>query len=61
MHGITDVLNSYDGQGWSAICGSFSDAHAQLDAKNSQWIYTKGPNCYFLLWVIWKTKSISNY
>jgi len=52
VHGITDVLNSYDGQGWSAICGSFSDAHAQLDAKNSQWIYTKGPNCYFLLWVI---------
>jgi hypothetical protein len=49
---ISATLNSYDGQSWSVICDEGYEVYAQFEPANYQWIYTKGPNCYYMLWAI---------
>jgi len=52
VNGIESRMVAYDGQMWSVICDDSNDVHAQTEPKNDQWIYTKGNNCYYFLWVI---------
>jgi hypothetical protein len=52
VNGIENRLVSYDGQMWSVICDDAKDVHARLEPNNQQWIYAKGNNCYYFLWVI---------